>query len=148
MPDFGDHVDASAFGQILEMDESDTDRDFSEPLVCDFFEQAAVTFTNMEKALASKRLDDLGSLGHFLKGSSATLGFSKIKDNCEIIQKFGKSPARREADDPKITEGARLDSLAKALTDAKRDTNELEAKMKVFFGTAPEAPEAPEAYED
>jgi len=29
------------------------------------------------------------SLGHFLKGSSATLGLIKVKDYCEKIQHFG-----------------------------------------------------------
>ena len=51
MPDFGDHVDMTAFDQILEMDESETDREFSAGLVLDFFEQADKTFTDMESAL-------------------------------------------------------------------------------------------------
>jgi len=50
MPDFGDHVDTSIFGQILEMDERD-DHDFSAPLVLNFFEQAEETFQKMETAL-------------------------------------------------------------------------------------------------
>jgi hypothetical protein len=51
MPDFGDHVDNGIFSQILEMDESQEDRDFSEPLVLNFFEQAEETFGKMEEAL-------------------------------------------------------------------------------------------------
>jgi osomolarity two-component system phosphorelay intermediate protein YPD1 len=120
MLDFGGHVDDSAFEQILEMDEGDADREFSSGLVIDFFEQAERTFTAMETALKKGNLDDLGSLGHFLKGSSATLGFIKIRDNCETIQKYGKSPEKREADDPKITEEARLKILTTALEDASR----------------------------
>lgn len=34
-------------------------------------------------------LEKLSSLGHFLKGSSATLGFNKVKDECEKIQHYG-----------------------------------------------------------
>jgi osomolarity two-component system phosphorelay intermediate protein YPD1 len=38
-----------------------------------------------------KDLPELSSLGHFLKGSSATLGLIKVKDGCEKIQHFGAS---------------------------------------------------------
>lgn len=48
MPDFGDHVDDSIFSQILEMDESKEERDFSAPLVFGFFDQASETFKKME----------------------------------------------------------------------------------------------------
>jgi len=51
MPDFGDHVDDAIFGQILEMDESEEERDFSAPLVFNFFEQANETFEKMDTAL-------------------------------------------------------------------------------------------------
>jgi osomolarity two-component system, phosphorelay intermediate protein YPD1 len=51
MPDFGDNVDVATFSQILEMDEDDSERDFSKPLVFGFFEQATETFDKMESAL-------------------------------------------------------------------------------------------------
>ena len=35
----------------------------------------------------AKNLTELSHLGHFLKGSSATLGFTKVKDECEKIQR-------------------------------------------------------------
>src|SRR4051812_21254528 len=35
-------------------------------------------------------LATLSSLGHFLKGSSATLGLTKVKDSCEKIQHYGQ----------------------------------------------------------
>lgn len=41
-------------------------------------------FTRREQELAN-----LSSLGHFLKGSSATLGMTKVKDSCEKIQHYG-----------------------------------------------------------
>ena len=51
MPDFGDNVDMPTFSQILEMDEDESDRDFSKPLVLGFFEQAEETFVKMDDAL-------------------------------------------------------------------------------------------------
>jgi len=51
MPDFGDNVDLATFSQILEMDDDEADRDFSKPLVFNFFEQAEETFGKMDKAL-------------------------------------------------------------------------------------------------
>jgi osomolarity two-component system phosphorelay intermediate protein YPD1 len=51
LPDFGDHVDDQIFSQILEMDEDQSDRDFSAPLVFGFFEQAHETFEKMQDAL-------------------------------------------------------------------------------------------------
>lgn len=44
-------LDLEAFNQILEMDESEEDRDFSQPLVAGFFEQAQETFEKMDAAL-------------------------------------------------------------------------------------------------
>ncbi|KAL2117123.1 hypothetical protein VTJ04DRAFT_9291, partial [Mycothermus thermophilus] len=43
MPEFGDHVEKEIFEQLLEMDEDQTEHDFSRPLVFGFFEQAAET---------------------------------------------------------------------------------------------------------
>lgn len=34
--------------------------------------------------------DELSSLGHFLKGSSATIGLTKVRDACEKIQRYGR----------------------------------------------------------
>ena len=51
LPDLGDAIDTVTFGQILEMDESEDDRDFSSSIVFGFFEQAEETFTKMDEAL-------------------------------------------------------------------------------------------------
>ncbi|MCJ1311644.1 hypothetical protein MMC25_005317 [Agyrium rufum] len=89
-PEYGDVIDAATFEQILEMDdEDDDDRDFSRSIVYGFFEQAEATFTKMDSALEEKDLPTLSSLGHFLKGSSATLGLTQMKDSCEKIQNYG-----------------------------------------------------------
>ncbi|KAL2256609.1 hypothetical protein VTK26DRAFT_1417 [Humicola hyalothermophila] len=131
MPDFGEHVEREIFDQILEMDESDGERDFSEPLVMGFFEQASETFGKMDEALKSKNLDELSSLGHFLKGSSATLGFSKIKDNCQVIQQYGHMVNVDGTPEP--DKGVCLKKIQEALEAVKEDTAHLEKEMKKFF---------------
>ncbi|CAP70655.1 uncharacterized protein PODANS_3_7200 [Podospora anserina S mat+] len=132
MPDFGDHVDNAIFSQILEMDESDHERDFSEPLVINFFEQAQDTFEKMDQALASRDLNELSTLGHFLKGSSATLGFNKIRDSCQVVQQYGHKLTVDGVSEP--DENVCLKKIAEALQAAKVDTAELEKQMKKFFG--------------
>ncbi|KAK0635003.1 signal transduction histidine kinase [Bombardia bombarda] len=132
MPDFGDHVDNGIFSQILEMDESDDDRDFSAPLVGNFFDQATETFEKMDHAVANKDLGDLSSLGHFLKGSSATLGFTKIRDSCQVIQQYGHKLTVDGAPEPDSE--VCLQKIKDALKAVKVDTAELEEMMKKFFG--------------
>lgn len=39
---------------------------------------------------AEGNLHDLSQLGHFLKGSSATLGLTGIRNSCEKIQHWGQ----------------------------------------------------------
>ena len=51
LPDLGDAVDSVTFGQILEMDDSEDDREFSSSIVFGFFEQAEDTFEKMDQAL-------------------------------------------------------------------------------------------------
>ncbi|KAA8901380.1 signal transduction histidine kinase [Sphaerosporella brunnea] len=98
--DVSDFIDLETFEQIREMDDDDSD-EFSCAIVGGFLDQAEETFIKMEAALhgsfpfASHRkagdLDQLSSLGHFLKGSSATLGLIKVKDYCETIQHLGSN---------------------------------------------------------
>ncbi|EKJ67726.1 hypothetical protein NXS19_007744 [Fusarium pseudograminearum] len=88
--DFGDNIDMATFEQILEMDEPG-DTEFSSSIVFGFFEQAEETFDQIKEALENEELETLSSLGHFLKGSSATLGLIKIRDGCEAIQRYGKN---------------------------------------------------------
>ncbi|KAJ7695950.1 histidine kinase, phosphotransfer Hpt [Mycena rosella] len=77
------------FGQILELDEEGT-HDFSKEMVTAYFEQATTTFGSMDQALADKKLPELSALGHFLKGSSAALGISKVQAACEKMQHYGE----------------------------------------------------------
>ncbi|KAM7217729.1 Signal transduction histidine kinase, phosphotransfer (Hpt) domain containing protein [Rhypophila decipiens] len=132
MGEFGDHVDNAIFSQILEMDDSESERDFSAPLVQNFFEQATETFQKMENALVDKNLQELSSLGHFLKGSSATLGFSKIRDSCQIIQQYGHQ--LNVDGTPEEDESVCLEKISAAIDRVKVDTSELEKLMEDFFG--------------
>ncbi|KAK4122925.1 histidine-phosphotransfer domain, HPT domain-containing protein [Parathielavia appendiculata] len=131
MPEFGDDVDNELFSQILEMDESEEDRDFSAPLVLNFFEQAEETFAKMQEALNAKNLESLSSLGHFLKGSSATLGFNKIRDGCQIIQQYGHQ--LNVDGTPETDPAVCLKRIAEALSTVQADTAKLEKVMKKFF---------------
>ncbi|KAF3765856.1 hypothetical protein M406DRAFT_356087 [Cryphonectria parasitica EP155] len=134
LPDFGDKVDMPTFTQILEMDEDETEREFSKPLVLNFFEQAEETFEKMEKALEEKNLEDLSGLGHFLKGSSATLGFNKVRDSCQIIQQYGHKQTVDGVDEP--DEKVCLNKITDAIKTLKTDFADLEKDLKAFFNAS------------
>ncbi|EJT69311.1 hypothetical protein GGTG_12930 [Gaeumannomyces tritici R3-111a-1] len=131
MAELGDNVDRATFDQILEMDDSEEDREFSKPLIMGFFEQAAETFDKMDVALKQKNLKELYALGHFLKGSSATLGFTKVRDSCQIIQQYGNGVTLDNTPEP--DQGVCISQIASALTQAKRDMEELKKLLLVFF---------------
>ncbi|KAK5988643.1 Multistep phosphorelay regulator 1 [Cladobotryum mycophilum] len=127
----GDGVDVLTFEQILEMDDSPEDRDFSSSIVFGFFDQAKETFEQMDEALESRDLEKLSELGHFLKGSSATLGLVKIRDGCEKIQRFGKLENEDGSQMP--DEELCLKRVKEALTDVKDDYVDVEKSLKKFF---------------
>lgn len=151
--DFGDQVDRAAFEQILDMDEED-DRDFSKSIVFGFLEQAEQTFIKMETALLAitihplipsslhnlisfshsqeENLPELASLGHFLKGSSATLGFTLVKDECEKIQHYGNQKNDTgEVDEPDKDLCLRLSK--ESIIKAKAAYREIEVLMKSYY---------------
>ncbi|KAL6887005.1 histidine phosphotransferase HPT1 [Trichoderma evansii] len=127
---FGDTIDLTTFKQILEMDEPG-DNEFSSSIVFGFFEQAEETFDSMDKALTAEDLDKLSELGHFLKGSSATLGLVKVRDGCEKIQRYGKqenldgSPEK----DVKVC----LEQIKSALATVKTDYEKVEKGLRSFY---------------
>ncbi|KAK3954652.1 signal transduction histidine kinase [Pseudoneurospora amorphoporcata] len=129
---FEEHVDNGIFEQILEMDDDDK-REFSKSLVTNFFDQAEETFVKIEEVLNNNKVDDakrletLSSLGHFLKGSSATLGFNKIRDSCQIIQQYGHKLNVDGSAEP--NEQVCLDKIKGALETARNDKDELAYKM-------------------
>ncbi|KAJ3474659.1 hypothetical protein NLI96_g12332 [Meripilus lineatus] len=83
-------INMEIFEQILELDEDDEDLEFSSGMVEAYFAQADKTFDDMDEALRDKKLAELSSLGHFLKGSSAALGIHRVQNTCEEIQHYGK----------------------------------------------------------
>ncbi|RPB13493.1 putative multistep phosphorelay regulator 1, partial [Morchella conica CCBAS932] len=128
-------IDRATFDQILEMDD-DEERDFSKTIVFGFFEQAEDTFKQMENSVKAKDLSQLSSLGHFLKGSSATLGLTKVKDSCEKIQHFGiKKDEDGTHDIP--DESACLEKIKKTLDVMKEDYRQAEKYLLKFYDDAP-----------
>ncbi|KAI1188439.1 hpt domain-containing protein [Nemania serpens] len=131
MPDLGDAIDILTFGQILEMDDSEEDREFSKSIVYGFFEQAEETFERMDSALKARDLEELYRLGHFLKGSSATVGLTKVKDSCEKIQRYGK---KENVDGtPEPDEELCLSRIKSTLTTVKSEYADAEKTLKNFF---------------
>lgn len=84
-----------------------------------------------------KNLSDLSSLGHFLKGSSATLGLNKVKEACEKIQHYGAGKDETgTADEP--DEKVSLSNIEKILGEVKKDYKEVESFLRKFYGETPE----------
>jgi osomolarity two-component system phosphorelay intermediate protein YPD1 len=131
----GPGVDIPTFKQILEMDEPD-DNEFSQSIVFGFFEQAEETFVSMDTALEQKDLTQLSSLGHFLKGSSATLGLNRIRDGCEAIQRYGK---KENVDgSPETDEKLCLKRIEEALKAVKADYEDVERALKDYYKSSME----------
>lgn len=131
IPGAKDNIDEATFEQILEMDDEDDDREFSKSIVYDFFTQAESTFEKMDANLEKKDLKTLSELGHFLKGSSATLGLNKVKDSCEKIQNYGlKKDEKGEKD---ITEEEGLKKLETTIKQAKQEFHDVEKVLKKFY---------------
>jgi len=131
VPDAGDSIDAATFEQILEMDD-DEDRDFSKSIVFDFFSQAESTFEKMNSCLVKRDLAQLSALGHFLKGSSATLGLTKVKDSCEKIQHFGANKDESGTKD-EPNDDICLKRLETTIKQARQEFAEVEKVLKKFY---------------
>ncbi|MCJ1340515.1 hypothetical protein MMC09_005811 [Bachmanniomyces sp. S44760] len=132
LPECGHEIDPATFEQILEMDDDEDEREFSRGIVYGFFEQAESTFKNMEMSLQKRDLAELSSLGHFLKGSSATLGLTKVKDSCEKIQHYGSMKDETgtidETDEVKC-----LRRITETLATVKLEYAEAEKRLRRFY---------------
>lgn len=77
-------------------------------------------------------LAQLSAEGHFLKGSSATLGLNKVKDSCEKIQNYGQhkdeTGTKDEPDDAKC-----LGRIKKTLDVVKVEYAEVEKVLRRFY---------------
>ena len=77
-------------------------------------------------------LDSLSSLGHFLKGSSATLGLTKIKDSCEKIQHWGAHKDETGNEDL-LNDDDCLSRIGSTLKVVKVEYTEAERILKRFY---------------
>lgn len=78
-----------------------------------------------------KDLATLSSLGHFLKGSSAALGVSKVQASCEKIQHYG---ALRDEDNRKdLTSELALGKIQPLLQTVKDEYAAAEKWMKNWY---------------
>jgi osomolarity two-component system, phosphorelay intermediate protein YPD1 len=73
----------------------------------------------------------LSELGHFLKGSSATLGLTKVKDSCEKIQHYGQK--KDETGSKDIEEDDALAKLKTTIADAKQEFHDVEKVLRKFY---------------
>jgi HPt (histidine-containing phosphotransfer) domain-containing protein len=83
----------------------------------------------------SKDLEKLSSLGHFLKGSSATLGLSKVQKSCEKIQRYGelKDVDSSSSEPGKITNEEALDRIEGLLKTTRIEYEEAEGWLKKWY---------------
>ncbi|KAG0318395.1 hypothetical protein BGZ99_005709 [Dissophora globulifera] len=115
-----DIIDHTTFDQLLEMDDEE-DHEFSKSLVWNYFEQAEKTFTEMDEAM----------LGHFLKGSSAALGLTKVKESCEKLQHYGNCmDAKGEA---KITNDEAKTLIKLLLVEMRKEYDEARDYLEQFY---------------
>ena len=80
-------LDEDAFKQLLELDDDDA-HTFSKSIVDEFFKDVGGTMATIRYELRSGNLPKVGSLGHFLKGSAASIGAAKVRDICDQIQHY------------------------------------------------------------
>lgn len=79
-----------------------------------------------------KDLKELSSLGHFLKGSSATLGLTKVQKGCEKIQHYG-ARQNDEGNPSGDSNEKQLEKITTVLKQVRKDYTSAEKRMKAFF---------------
>jgi osomolarity two-component system phosphorelay intermediate protein YPD1 len=87
--------------------------------------------TPLTRRSDEKDLKTLSELGHFLKGSSATLGLTKVKDSCEKIQHYGQKKDDSGTND--ITEEEALKKLKAITKQAKDEFHDVEKVLRKFY---------------
>ena len=90
-----------------------------------------LTFTFSIICSASSDLEKLSSLGHFLKGSSATLGLVKVREGCEKIQRYGK---KENVDgSPEPNESLCLNRIKDEIKTVKEDIAEAHRAFNAYY---------------
>lgn len=90
--------------------------------------------SNSSSFRAHNEFGELSQLGHFLKGSSATLGLTKVKDACEKIQHC-KEDLPDEKDETERNKA--IDGIKKTLREVQVDYGEVANILRRFFGEEP-----------
>lgn len=85
--------------------------------------------TNREE----KDLLKLSQLGHFLKGSSATLGLKKVRDSCEKIQHWGEMKDDTGTKDVEDVED-NLQKIKDIMPIMRKDYIEVEKFLRDWYG--------------
>lgn len=95
------------------------------------------TLLTLSLCLLIARSDDslktLSSLGHFLKGSSATLGLTKVKDYCEKIQNYGDRKDDQGVNDIRSSDAELLRKIKTTVERLKLEYDYVEVKLKKFY---------------
>jgi HPt (histidine-containing phosphotransfer) domain-containing protein len=81
-------------------------------------------------------LPRLSSLGHFLKGSSAALGVSKVQDSCEKIQNYGQ--LRDEDTGKDLSKEDALGKIERLLGQVKKEYSASEKWLKKWYDDHPD----------
>lgn len=91
----------------------------------------------------SENLQKLSELGHFLKGSSATLGLVKVREGCENIERYGKMEDgdgnTEDGDGKELDTDACLKKIKVALEDVKKQYQDVERALRKFYDDRDEA---------
>jgi len=78
-----------------------------------------------------RNLDELSKLGHFLKGSSAAIGLTKVKASCEKMQHFGNM--KDETGSNVISKDDAVTKISTLLEKVKDEYKEAETYLKNFY---------------
>ncbi|KAL2913022.1 Phosphorelay intermediate protein [Polyrhizophydium stewartii] len=127
-------IDLATFGQLLELDDDEDDREFSASLLSNYFGQAHETLGKMRVSLAANDLAALGKQGHFLKAHIAADAY-----HCggglvppERMQLLG---AHRTVDGRCVDEATALQEAARLISQIELECNEGRARMEAFYKT-------------
>lgn len=85
----------------------------------------------MKQNREAKDLDRLSKLGHFLKGSSSSVGLASVSKLCALMQNYGS-----EKDDSginSISKDLALKKLSKLLPDLKIEQGRAKKWLETFY---------------
>ncbi|PVU96000.1 hypothetical protein BB561_001464 [Smittium simulii] len=105
-------LDHNIFNQLVEMD--DDEHVFLSQLILNYFKHAETTFDKIRYCINTGDLDQLSRLGHSLKGSSASIGLTRMKQACERLQVLGKYKEQVDSNMPDeyLIEAAKIELKA------------------------------------